>query len=187
MICERKLSNIMIKMLFVPLLVLVILSIGFLVYVQYSTSQLPERVATHFGADGTPNGWMSRDKHLLFMGIFGVGIPLFIVGLVLISKFIPISFVNLPNRDYWLAPERKQESYLYISRYMIWMGCIMFVFFAGIQYSIVKANQSSPVKMPNELFWPLLIGFLVVMALWTIAFYLRFSKKRMIENNNTQI
>ena len=181
MIIERELCDIMMKTLLLPLIVLVVLCIGFLGYMQSSVVRLPERVATHFGIDGTPNGWMSRDKYLLFMTGIGVGLPLFFAVLGFVNKFIPTRFVNFPNRNYWLSPERKQESCLFISRQMIWFGCIMVLFFAGIQYSIVKANQSSPVKMPGELFWSFLIGFLVVMALWTIAFLLRFSKKHLTE------
>ncbi len=168
------------KTIYLPLLVLVVLSIGFLVYVYYSSSELPERVATHFSFDGTPDGWMSRDKHLLFFALFGIGISWFLACIGLVSRFIPTSFINLPNRDYWLSPERKHQTCLYMSRQMIWFGCIMVLFFAGIQYSIVKANQSSPVKMPNELFWFLFVGFLVAITIWTIALIQHFSKKHMM-------
>ena len=66
------------KTILIPVIILVVLCIGFLVYVHYSTALLPERVATHFAADGRPNGWMSKDKHFWFMAGFGVGLPLFI-------------------------------------------------------------------------------------------------------------
>ncbi|MBN2590463.1 MAG: DUF1648 domain-containing protein [Sedimentisphaerales bacterium] len=167
------------KTLFWPLFVLVVLSIGFLIYAHDSSAALPDRVATHFGSDGTPNDWMSKDMHFLLMVGMGLGIPWLLVCIGLVCRFIPARFVNIPNRDYWFSPERKQKSCLYFSRYMIWMSCLTIAFFAGVQYTIVKANQNSPVKIPNELFWPLLIGFLIATTIWSIALILRFSKKRM--------
>jgi|WetSurMetagenome_2_1015567.scaffolds.fasta_scaffold90737_2 uncharacterized membrane protein len=164
------------KTIFLPLFILVVLSIGFLVYVYYSSLELPERVATHFVANGTPDDWMSRDKHLLFIAAFSIGISWFLACIGLISRFIPARFFNLPNRDYWLSPEHMDETRLYFSRHMIWMGCLMIAFFAGVQYTIIQANQISPVKMPNELFWPLFISFLVAITIWAIALIKHFQK-----------
>ena len=169
------------KTLIWPLFVLVVLSIGFLVFAHDSIARLPEKIATHFGTNGTPNGWMNRDNYFLFMVGMGLGLSWLLACIGLLCRFIPARFVNIPNRDYWFSPERKQESCLYFSRYMIWMCCLTISFFAGMHYTVVKANQSSPVKMPNEIFWPLLIGYLIVTGIWSIAVIMRFSKKHMIE------
>jgi len=164
------------KTIRLPLFILVILSIGFLGYVQYSASQLPERVATHFGYNGTPDGWMSRDKHVLFFSAFGIGIPWFMVILGFTTKFFPNYLFNLPNRNYWLSPERKTQTCLYFCRYLIWMACITLLLFAEIQYEVVKANQNSPAKMPSGLFWPVLIFYIIAMLLLSIPTYFRFRK-----------
>ncbi len=156
---------------------MVILSIGLLVYVQYSTAQLPERFASHFGAGGTPDGWMDKDENFSVVAILGIGIPWLMAVLGLLGRFIPPRFFNVPNRDYWFSPEHKSETYLYFSRYMIWLGCLMIVLFAGLQYSTIKANQSSPAKMPNALFWSIFFGFLVALHIWAIALIQHFQKK----------
>lgn len=175
------------KTIFWPLLILVVLSVGLLVYVEYSSAQLPERFATHFGANGTPDGWMGKDENVSFVAVMGIGIPWLIVGLGLLTRFLPNYLFNLPNKDYWLSPERKTQTCLYVCRYIIWMMCITVLLFAGGQYSIVKANQSSPVKMSMSLFGVILFGYLAAMLLLTLPIYQHFSKKPIEENNNIQI
>ena len=165
------------KILFLPLLILVVLSIGLLVYVQYSSSQLPERVATHFSADGTPDGWMDRDENVSFVATMGIGIPWLVVGLGLLIRFFPNSLFNLPNKDYWLSPERKALTCFYVCRYLTWLMCITVLLFAAGQYSIVKANQSSSVKMSMSLFGVIFFSYLIAMLLLTMPIYKHFSKK----------
>src|SRR3954468_21478203 len=103
-----------------PALILGLLYLCFLGYLISSAPQLPDRVATHFGAGGEPDGWMSRSSHLLFMGVFGLAFPLFVVGLFFILRFLPDSGLNIPHRDYWLAPERRSETFAYLFRHSLW-------------------------------------------------------------------
>jgi uncharacterized membrane protein len=93
---------------FIPAALLALLITGYLTFVSGSTSLLPERVASHFGANGEANGWMSRSGYLWFVAGMGVGLPLFIIGLSFLSKFFPISMVNVPNKEFWLAPGRRE-------------------------------------------------------------------------------
>jgi uncharacterized membrane protein len=48
-------------------IVLALCLLVFLIAVATSYPALPERVASHFGIDGQPNGWMSRDGEIDFM------------------------------------------------------------------------------------------------------------------------
>ncbi len=66
------------KTLRTPLLVLGLLYLCFFGYLAASSSQLPERVATHFDGSGQPDGWSSRSDHLRFMLVFGLAFPLFV-------------------------------------------------------------------------------------------------------------
>jgi uncharacterized BrkB/YihY/UPF0761 family membrane protein len=49
---------------------LVILSVLALVgtlFVLFTVGQLPERVASHFGSDDDPDGWLTRNGYLFFI------------------------------------------------------------------------------------------------------------------------
>jgi uncharacterized membrane protein len=102
--------------------------------------QLPERVASHFTADGRPNGWQPKQDFFL--------VPAIVVGVtVLISFLLPVvlaqlppEMINLPNKRYWLAEERRKETSRYITAHMAWFGCgLLFVVLYAVSQA-VNAN-----------------------------------------------
>jgi uncharacterized membrane protein len=165
----------MMKKVRTPAMIFVVLCLGFIMFLVWSAQLLPERVATHFGMHGLPNGWMSRSWHLWFTGAFGIGISLFIVVLGWFNKFIPQNGINIPNRQYWLSPQRRSQTCNDIFCLMLWLACMMIVFFAGIEFVIIKANQTSPVHLPIG-FYILVSGFLVLVLVWSLIMIRHFSK-----------
>jgi|SRR5208282_1558631 len=160
----------------VPLVVLGLLCAGYLIFIAGSASLLPERAAVHFGVDGKANGWMSRSADLIFFGGLGTGLPLLFVVLSLLTGMLPARFVNLPHREYWLSPERRAQTRAYISRQMIWMGCLTVLFLAGIHHLMIQANRVTPPHLPMGLFLALTGGFLAGVAAWSIVFIRHFAK-----------
>ena len=157
-------------------LVLVMLWIAFAASLLGAAPMLPLRMATHFDGAGTPNGWMSRSEHLIFMAAFGVGFPLFIIGMCWMARYLPTSAIHLPHRDYWLSSERRDESTDYLFRHSIWLGCLGIAFITGLHWTVVFSNQRQPVNLP--LSWVLLVAgsFLAGVVLWIVCLYRRFGK-----------
>ena len=160
----------------IPILGLGLLCAGYLIFIAGSASLLPERMATHFGGGGEANGWMSRSADLVFFGGLGVGLPLFFIVLSLVIGLVPTRFVNLPHREYWLSPERREQTRAYISRQMIWMGCLMVLFLAGIHCLTILANRATPPHLPMGLFLMLTGGFQSGVVGWSIVFTRHFLK-----------
>lgn len=102
--------------------VLLLLYAFFLGYWAWSGTQLPDRLATHFNGSGEPNGWMSRSASQTFMLVFGFLFPLFIILVCSATRFLPVSLINIPNRQYWLAPERRIEASNYLFRQSLWLA-----------------------------------------------------------------
>ncbi|HEY4978951.1 MAG TPA: DUF1648 domain-containing protein [Candidatus Acidoferrum sp.] len=99
--------------------------------------QLPETMASHFAADGTPNGWQPKQVFFLLVSIIiaVTSIPTFFLTRK-ISKRSP-DRINLPNKEYWLAPEHQEETWRFISTFMGWFGCgVLFVLLYGISQAI---------------------------------------------------
>jgi len=119
---------------------------------------------------------MSRSSALMFFEIMGLGIPIFFVGIGLLTALVPAGLVNLPHREYWLAPERRAQTRAYISCQMAWMGCLALLFFAGIYCLTIRANHLTPPHLPMNLFLPLVVGFLAAVAAWTVIFMRHFAK-----------
>jgi uncharacterized membrane protein len=72
--------------------------------------RMPNPMATHFDAAGNPNGWSSPLSFAvvsLLVLLATASVPLAIARLVAV---LPASLVNLPDKDYWLAPERRADT-----------------------------------------------------------------------------
>jgi serine/threonine-protein kinase len=161
----------------VPLVCFGLLLIGAAVFIQSVASQLPERVATHFDSTGLPNGYMTREGCHVFMLVFTLGVPLFAAATTgLMPRLFPPAFVNIPNREYWLAPERAADSLAYLSGQGIWLGCILLLFLCGVDWLIVSANSAAPPRLPGRPFEIALLLFLVALGLWVTRMFKRFGK-----------
>ncbi len=71
--------------------------------------QLPDRVATHFNAIGQANSWMQKHNFTeINCAIFLTATLVFAV-FPHLMKVMPDSFINTPNREYWLSPRNKNR------------------------------------------------------------------------------
>ena len=122
-----------------PLITLGVLYLTFMAYLAFSSSQLPERVASHFNIQGLPDGWMGRQSFLGVMAAIGTALPLFMVGMTSLHRVFP-GGINLPNRDYWLSPERREDTFVYIQRQGIWIACIFQGWLTVVHFLVVRAN-----------------------------------------------
>jgi uncharacterized membrane protein len=158
-----------------PPVVAVVGYFGFLAAMAATYSRLPEVVASHFNANGAPNGWMPRDSYVWTM----VGVVTFttalLAGMFALIRYLPKGMVNLPNRDYWLAPERRAETSRTLGSYGLVMAGLVSLNFMGLQLLVVKANESQPVELSSGVWW-ILAGFLAITGTMTVAIYRRFSR-----------
>jgi uncharacterized membrane protein len=138
-------------------------------------AQLPDLVAVHFDATGRANGFMTRAGCRDFMLLTTLGVPLLItIATALIPRLVPASLINIPHRDYWLAPERAPDSLAFLSEQGLWFGCIFVVFLACVDAMLVKANAVSPPEFPSTLFVAMLIIFFCAVGAWFVRMLRRF-------------
>jgi uncharacterized membrane protein len=164
------------KPFWIPSVVLILLYQAFLGFWVWSGSHLPDRVATHFNGGGEPNGWMSRSDHQTFMLVFGLAFPLVIVLLSYATRFMPRSLVNIPHRDYWLAPEKRAETSNYMIRHSLWLACLTVGFVVGIQFSIVQANAQLPPHLSNSMLLAVVVPFLTGTLVWVLILWRHFRR-----------
>jgi hypothetical protein len=156
-----------------PALLLAVLYTVFVVMLIHDASRLPERVATHFDLRGQPNGWMSSQGYLAFMAVFGLVFPLIPAAICLLLRFLPDSIINLPHRDYWLAPERRGETVGYLIRHMLWLSCMMSGLTIVLHQMTVEANRQVPPQLSSAI-WGYLVVFLIGIFLWVFALVRHF-------------
>jgi serine/threonine-protein kinase len=145
-----------------------LLFVGLAAYAAFHFSslyaQLPDVMASHFNARGVANGWQTKSAFLsvligvsVLAAVIGFGIPLLI-------SLLPPEFINLPNKRYWLAPERHAETMDFLNGYFAWFGCALF---AVILFTINFALQANlhPDRRPDPMpMWFVLAGFLAFAA-----------------------
>src|SRR5256885_8999011 len=123
----------------------------------YYFPRLPAIVAQHFDAAGRPNGWASRDGFFIFSWMILLGISAIFMLTPRMLRRVPVSLINLPNKDYWLAPERKQESLRFLERDLEWMGVLTVGFITLVMHFAIRANLVPQSKLQNG-------PFLIVLA-----------------------
>ncbi len=149
-----------------------------LVFVTMTSADLPVFPAAHFGADGTPNAFMTRRGYVAFMYFFVAVVPLFVSLLpVLVGRRWPNS-LNIPNSDYWLGPERRPDTFATVESRTRLLAGAMIVFICYVHWLVVQANAAMPQRLDEA---QLMVGlgiFALFVIGWIGSFYMRFRRQR---------
>ena len=157
-----------------PKLIFVLLVLYAAVHFSNLYPQLPDVVASHFNARGAENGWQTKQA---FFSVFIVVSVLPIVvgfGVPRIIAAVPAQLINLPNKQYWLAPEHRAETMAFLDAYFAWFACAIFLiiiltFDYAIQSNLHPENPPNPARM-----WYVLVGFLLFTLVWVVRMLARF-------------
>ncbi len=118
----------------------IILLIATFVLAFYFYAHFPDRVVTHWGFNGQPNGWMGK-----FGGAFFI--PIMLVGMYFLLLFVP-------------ALDPKKERYADFAKpYNIFRAAILFTLFV-VYLAAGLYNLGYPVKI--NMVVPLVIGLLMI-------------------------
>lgn len=145
--------------------------------VAWLAPQLPERVATKFGAAGLPTAWSNRAQYLTWhIGGLAFSAVLFL-GIRLALGWLPASTFNLPHRDYWLAPEREQMTRQALGDLLLGLGCGVLALLTVIGHLVMRANLAPEPRL-SRAFAPVVLLWVGGMAALGTGFYLRFRRPR---------
>ena len=147
-------------------------------YIADTSSELPARVASHFGAGGAANGWMPHDAYLRFMLGLCVLMPVVVVVvLTLVPRAVP-KRANIPHREYWLSEPHREQTQATLASFGCVLGSLLSLFIAGVHFVLIRANDVSPPHLPGALFVTILVAFLAALSLWVVALQVRFRAAR---------
>ena len=142
---------------------------GAALFVVRTGGTLPDVVATHFGPSGAAIGFMPRTLYVRFMLIFVVLLPLALTFLVSRVLRLPSTRINIPHREYWLAPERRADTVGLLQRHMRFFGVLLAVFLCYVHWQVVQANRLSPPALDNTRFAYGLAFFMVAFISWIVV------------------
>lgn len=147
-------------------------------YVWFTGDGLPERVASHFDASGNPDGYMNRSGYRLFILAFTAGFPLLVVTMLGLLYRRSAARMNIPNRDYWLAPERVEGTIAFLTAHAQWLGSILVVLFCAMHHLLLQANSVQPPQLPGSGLTLLMLVPVLGVGAWITTLMVRLRRKR---------
>lgn len=125
---------------------------------------LPATLASHSNGRGEPNGWSSMQAFLeIYWGLFLLTLLLPYWATKLI---VPVSLGNGPNREYWLAGERRQETLDFIRGRMGWLAGATLAFLIGTFELVFGANLDPRRGFSSSVLGVLLAVYLLFLLRW---------------------
>lgn len=142
-----------------------------------SSRSLPPVVASHFAAGGSADGFLPRGGYVALMLSLTVGLPLLLVLLSSLVRLLPPRLINLPARDYWLAPERSAETRAFLQWHGAFLGVLLALFLCFVHWLVVRANALQPPVFPESPFFAGLALFLAALVTWIGVLVRRFRRR----------
>ena len=150
-----------------PILVFCALIAWFLFECAMLWTRLPEIIATHFDLAGIPNGWSSHAGLLATLAMMLVVLGILFLSAGWLDRF-PDRFVNLPNKDYWLAPGRRSDAFATLRDWMRWFLVIVLAFLVFVITAALKANLTPAphLDLDLSLLLPVFLAAMLTMIGW---------------------
>jgi uncharacterized membrane protein len=138
--------------------------------------RLPEKVAAHFNGSGQADGWMSRGARTAWHVVTVLFLAAVFQGITTLLSRLPKEYVNIPHRDYWLAPERAAATHARVRTSLLLIGCSVMIFFIVLFHLSYRANLNPPPRLGSSVGW-LTGGLLAVVVAGTATLLARFGRK----------
>lgn len=156
--------------------IIVFLAALFIVHIGYFFPRLPDSVASHFDGVGRPDSWMNKGGFLALEVVILGSLVFQFLGIPWLIEKMPTRWINLPNRDHWLAPKRREASLLTIRIFFEWFAAVTLMFFLFVNQLVFTANIQAG-YLNNEWLIAILIAYFAFVAIWLIMLITRFLRK----------
>lgn len=136
------------------ILILVVATVvAWLAVLAWQVMVLPERVPTHFGAGGEPDGWSSKAGALAFSSL----LPLTVFVLVPLTSLLVLrapELINGPNKEWWTATAPRLRRFERLVREDLWLIVVVtLALLVAMQVGIVVAAGAHDHRMPEGLLY----------------------------------
>jgi uncharacterized membrane protein len=134
----------------------------------------PEQMAAHFDIQGNPDRFVPR---LEFFG-FQVQTLLIVLAVSILPQVLflvlPVELINMPNRDYWFAPDRRTATLDRLSSFgAALFGCILLVIQVGFELA-VYANLQTPIHFNAQTMVAVMAAGFVLIGLTLVQLVVSF-------------
>lgn len=136
--------------------------------------RLPKIMASHFGAAGVPNGWSSKPAYFLLEFVILLILFAAFIGLPRALRSLRPDRIAIPNRQYWLAPSRREASFDFFQTRLCWLASVNILFLIVVNHLVFKANEMPGGVLDSRLFIAALVLYFLFVIIWLLMFFLRF-------------
>jgi uncharacterized membrane protein len=161
----------------IPWAVFVVMLLCVILFVTLTTPHMPALVASHFDAAGFATAFIARGVYLKVVLLIGAGLPVALVAL-LTFVYSRAEDMKLPNKDYWLAPERIAATRARLVAHAVWFGSLLAAIVGYVHWLELDAHRSVPPQLSNPRFEAGLLTFLLIAVAWSIAILMAFRRPR---------
>jgi uncharacterized membrane protein len=152
-----------------PIIVFVLLCLGLAGTAAYYLPVLPDRLATHFDAAGHANGWSDHTGFIESVAALVLIMAAIFFGGGLIGR-TPDRLINLPNKSYWLAPERRDQALAFLRDWLRWFVVLTLAMLTLVIGMALRANLATPPQLPGYVNWLIAAYAVLVLAMLLVVF-----------------
>ncbi len=154
--------------------VAVLATIAVLIWMLVRASNvLPAEVAVHFDMAGRADGFTSRERFFVLFALLPALVALLGFGVQALVRKTPDSLINLPNREHWLAPERRARTLAVVENALTRLAALTGVLMIVILRRTIACNLDPESGAMQGVGW--IVGlYLVAVVGWTVHLSLRF-------------
>jgi uncharacterized membrane protein len=155
--------------------VFLILLLAAALFINQTVGKLPTRVAVHFDQNGVASAFMDGVQYRRFILLFSVAMPIVLVAFMS-SAYSRAKDMKLPNRDYWLAPQRIARTRSFLVAHGIWFGSLLVALMSFMHWLILDANRQQPPTLSNQAMFLGLLVLLGCMLAWIGTLMIAFRR-----------
>ena len=134
----------------------------------------PDQMAAHFNIQGAPDRFVSKAEFFWFQSQSILVVILVSLPLQVLFRIVPSNMINMPNREYWLAPERRTDTIDRLNSFGSTLFAVILVITqAGFEIS-VYANLQTPIVFNAGLMFAVMAVSFVLIGLLLIQLVLSF-------------
>lgn len=145
-------------------------------FIVTTSAAFPDVAATRFDLRGEPSSWMDRAHYRVFMSVLVIGVPLLVAGLPgLFARRWPM-LLNIPERGYWLAPERFDGTLAALRARSALLAGALILLLCFVHSLVMHANATDQPMLDHRRMFIGLGLFLAFVIGWAVALHRRFAR-----------
>jgi len=152
------------KSRYLPWIAFLLLAAFHVGQVAWYLPDLPARVAVHFDPTGKANGW-SSSAGVLTEAVVVIAIMAAIFASAGLLRRIPADLVNVPNKAYWMAAERREATFAFVRDWTRWVVVLTLTFLTAIFNAALRANLTTPPRLDPIWIWLAAVFAVAVVAM----------------------